>query len=146
MAAVVQLPHEQIGDQAVVADAAVVGGQAGVGEERGAGGVWRIPEAEQHERVVAQLVLPDGQRRDPDPAAHEQRPASVARRGEAEAERSNQRESVSILELAQPLRAGADVLDEELELVVVRGGAQDAEGARAGRAARRRLRPIAAPL
>ena len=64
-------------------------------------------------------VLPDRQRRDPDPAADEQRPPAVLRRAEADAQRPEQPQPVAGAQLAQPPRARADVLEQEVERAVL---------------------------
>ena len=74
------------------------------------------------------MVLPDRQRRDPDPAADEQRRAARARRAKADPERAEDPETVARAELAQPFRSRSDVLDQELELVTTGRRAQHAEG------------------
>ena len=73
-------------------------------DQRRALGVGGVAEAEQDERVGAERVLPDRQRRDPDAAAGEdgRRPSRGAR--EAAAERAEQPEPVAGAQLA---RAGA---------------------------------------
>ncbi len=93
-------------------DTAVVGRHLGVGKHPGALGPGRVAESEQRRRA-AELVLPDRQRRDPDPATDQQRAASVGRRGEPDPERTDQQEIVPGLELTQPVGAGTDVLDQE---------------------------------
>src|SRR3954452_22879511 len=118
MLVLVEGGEEQVGDEAVVAGAAVVGRDARVGEQRRARGVGGVAEAEQRRRRAAggeELVVPDRQRRGPDPAAAQQRPAAVAGRGEAEAERAGEPQRVAGPQRAQPRRPGADVLEHELE-------------------------------
>ena len=84
-------------------------------QQRRALGVRGVAEAEQRERRRAQRVLPDRQRRDPDAAADEDRPARLARRGEAAPERAEQPQLVARVQLGEPLRAGADILQQEVE-------------------------------
>ncbi len=116
-------------------DAAVVGGDRGRGEEIRPGRVHAIPKADHDGRcrpvggwwVGIQLVLPDGQRRDPHAAADQQRLAILVGIGEAVAERPDQEQLLAGLQLAEPIRARADILDEKLELALARP--QHAEGA-----------------
>ena len=82
-----------------VPDAAVVGRHPGIGEQPGALGTGCVAEADQRRRA-AQLVLPDRERRDPHPATHEQRPASVLGRAEPESERPDEEQVLTGLELA----------------------------------------------
>ena len=137
----VELLPEQFGDEPVVADRAVVGGHARVAQQRRALGVRGVAEPEQR-GGVAEHVLPDRQRRDPDAAADEQRPPPVLRRAEADAQRPEQPQPVAGAQLAQPPRARADVLEQELEPPVARGGAAPRTRA-GGTAARPRPRPSA---
>ena len=128
-----QFRGEQLGDESPVPDRPVVGGHARTAEERGALGVRGVAEAEQHERGGAERVLPDRQRRDPDAAAGQDRPARLARRREAAAQRAEQPHLVTRAELAQPLGARADVLEQEVERAAG-VGAGHGEGPREERA------------
>ena len=78
---------------------------------------------------TAQRVLPDRERRDPHPAADEQRAPPVTRRAEPEPERPDEQQRVAGGELAQPVRPGSDVLDQEPQLIATRRSPQDAERA-----------------
>src|SRR5205823_3629341 len=111
---------KQVGHEAVVPDAAVIGGHGRVVQKDGTGCVLGVPEPEEGLRVRPELVLPDGQRRDARPAAHQQRLTAVPWFGEAVAERPDQQEFLAGLELAEPVRAGADVLDQEMQLAAAR--------------------------
>src|SRR4051794_2689133 len=88
----------------------------------------RVPETEEH-GGVAQRVLPDRERRDPDATADEQRPPIGLRRAEADAERTEQPQPVARAQLAQAPRARAHVLEEEVEPAVL-VGAENGERAR----------------
>ena len=92
-----------------------------------------VAEAEQRRRRRArraQRVLEDRQRRDADAAADEQRAAAVLRRREAAARAGPSTHSaVARAQLAQPLGARADVLEQELR-ARRRAVARDREGAR----------------
>ena len=100
----------------------------GVAQQRRALGM-RARRGSRAARGAPQHVLPDRQRRDPDAAADEQRPPLVLRRAEADAQRPEQPQPVAGAQLAQPPRARADVLEQEVEPAVV-VAAQDRERAR----------------
>jgi hypothetical protein len=91
--------------------------------------VGGVAEAEQHERVVAEVVLPDGQRRDPHPAPGEHGPPPRLRRAEADAQRPEDPQPVARAQLAEAPRAGTDVLEHEVE-PAVGVASQHREGAR----------------
>ncbi len=91
--------------------------------------MFGVAEAEEGERGGADVVGPDGERRDPDAAADEDRAAALAGRPEAFAERAEDEQLVALVQLAQAVGARADVLEQEVERpVVVRS--HDAERAR----------------
>ena len=113
-----------------MADGPVVGGDARPGEQFRAGGVGGIPEPEQRRRLDRQRVLPDRKRRDPDPAADEQRAPTVTRCAEPEPERPDEQQPIAGVKLAQPVRPGPHVLDQEPQLVTLGRSPQDAERAR----------------
>lgn len=96
--------------------AAVVGGDRRVGQQRCAPRPRPVAESEQRGRITAKLVLPDCKWRDPDAAPDEQRTAAIARRHKPVSQRAHDRQRFSGLKLAQPPAAGADVLEQELEL------------------------------
>ena len=88
-----------------------------------------VAESEQRGRAAAERVAPDHQRRDPDPATDEHRPAAVARRREPAAQRPEQPDVVAGLQRGEPLRPRPDVLEHEVERPV-RVAARDRERAR----------------
>ena len=110
----------------MVAGAAIVGGQRHVPQQGRRLGVRRIPEPEEGWR--GKLGLQRHQRDDPDPSAHEQRPAAVVRSLEAAAQRAEQAQAVARAQLAQAPCARPDVLEQELQLAG--GAAQVGEGPR----------------
>jgi len=83
--------------------------------------VRAVAEAEQDRRVLPQLVAQDHERRGPDAAADEHRPAAVAGRRERPAERAEQPQAVALAQLRQAPRPGADVLEHELQAPAARG-------------------------
>src|SRR4051812_35965968 len=116
-----------------MAGRSVVGGHARVREQARRLGVRRVAEAQQGEvgrPGGQQLVLPDEQRRGADPAADEQRP--LAGRVEAVAQGAGEQDVVPCRQPGEQVRAGPDVLQEELQAPLVQ--ARDREGARQERA------------
>ena len=77
----------------------------------------RVPVAAEaeHRRRMAQLLRQVRERRDADPAAHEERALDV--HPEAVAERPEDRQRVAALERRERARARADRVDQEPELV-----------------------------
>src|SRR5205823_5310357 len=82
----------------------------------GSGHVGGVAEAEQRPGRRGQLVLPDGERRDPHPPTDEQWLAPTSRFGETAAEGADDQEVVARPEIAEPVRPRADLLDQEAEL------------------------------
>ncbi len=136
-----ELEREQLGDKSAAAHGAVVGGHARVSQQRGSRGVPAVAEAEQHggsaSSAIASFegpapqerILPDRERRDPGAATHEDRAARIGGRGEADTERPQQPHLLPSAQLAQPARAGPDVLEQEVRLPPG-GEAGEGEGAR----------------
>ena len=141
-----ELGGQQVGDEAVVAGRAVVGRDAGAGDQRGALGVRRVAEAEQHERRGPERVAPDRQRRDPDAAADEDRPAPVARRARSRAPSGPSSHSPSPSpQLAEPARCRGRRPRAGSRACRRRGARRTRERARQERALVRRRRPSARP-
>src|SRR5258705_4688825 len=97
-------------------------------EQRGALGGGAVANPKKDGRGAGQAVLEDRQRRDPDAAADEDRPPSLARRDEAAAQRPERPQPIARAQLTQAPRPGADVLEQEMRLAVAATG--DREGAR----------------
>ncbi len=114
-----QLLVEQLGDEPVVANRAVVARDARVAQQRGALGASRVAEAEQHADLAGERVLQDRERRDADAAADKQRAPSVGCGAEAAPQRAEHPQLVTGAQLAQPLRTGTDVLEQEVRLAVL---------------------------
>ena len=86
-------------------------------------------------RARRERVLEDRERRDPDAAADEERPpARPAARVKPRPSGPSAHSSLARAQLAQPPRAGADVLEQEVRLAVAAGGRPRRRAA--GRAAR----------
>ena len=80
----------------------------------------RVAKAEQHHRLAtgsAQLLMPGDERDDADPAADEQRPDPVRGGAEPQPERAGQPHVLAGAQLGESRGAGADLLEQELELL-----------------------------
>jgi hypothetical protein len=66
----VELRKQQIGDETMPTDRPIVGGDDCIAEQCGALGVGTVTKAEQYGCLLAELVLPDGKRRDPYPPTY----------------------------------------------------------------------------
>jgi hypothetical protein len=127
-----ELGAQQVGHGPAVTARAVVGRHPRARDQRGALGMRRVAEAEQHERRVrarpgpGEPVGPDRQRGDAGAAAGQDRPATRPRGREPAPERAEDPQAVAGAQLAQPPRARADVLEQEVERAVL-VAAQDRE-------------------
>ena len=135
--------RQQLGDEAVVADRAVVGRDPRAGSSAAPAACAASRKPSSVSRRGAERVLPDRQRRDADAAADEQRPAPVARRREAVAERAEQPAARRRRRARTAARCRADVLEQEVERAVARRAARRTRAA--GTGARPRRRPSARP-
>src|SRR5919202_2062607 len=116
------------------ADRAVVRGHLhGGGKELCRPGVGRASEPEQHMRALSRLEQGLGQaeqRRNADPAPHQQRPGARVGLPEPHSERSDEGQTVPRAQGGEALRPRPDLLEQELELNALgeRSGARVGEG------------------
>ena len=124
-------------------EAAIVGDDAGARDQRGALGVGGVAEAEQREGGAPSVSpqMASGAMPTPPPTRIGRRPS----RGRVKPLPSGPRmqQLVAGAELGEPVGAGADVLEQEVELAVA--ASHHARTPAAGTGARPRPRPIARP-
>ena len=111
-----------------MAGRAVVCRHARAVEQRRAPGARRVAKAQQGGGLARQPVLQDRERRDPRAATDQQRPPPRRRGPEPAAERPERPHLLALLQLAQPPRARADVLQQEVRFAPP--PARDREGPR----------------